>query len=133
MKSMEELKKAAGLCITGALRPEDENGNDAMYKGFLELPTGFRGTVVFGPREGGRWEHVSISHYNRRKLPTWEDMCRVKDIFFGPEEMAVQIHPEESSYVHSVGTGSNKLENVLHLWRPVGGDWSALNSAEVRT
>ena len=50
----------------------------------------------------------------------------VKDIFWDAEETVVQIHPKESEYVHSVGVGKEKRENVLHLWRPVGGDWSRM-------
>ena len=32
---------------------------------------------------GGGWEHVSVSL--ARRCPTWEEMCMVKDIFWGEE------------------------------------------------
>lgn len=92
----------------------------------VTLPSGFCGSVVWGRDEGG-WEHVSVSSYRRSKLPTWHDMCTVKDIFFDAEEEAVQLHPAESRYVHGVGTFADRLENVLHLWRPKDGDWSLMN------
>lgn len=68
----------------------------------------WKGTVVFGFDEGG-WEHVSVSPY-RGKLPTWDDMCEIKDIFWEDEEAVIQIHPKKSEYV-------NILDNCLHLWR----------------
>lgn len=40
-------------------------------------------------------------------------MCVLKDIFFGEEEEVYQIHPKKSQYV-------NRVENCLHLWRPIG-------------
>ena len=63
-------------------------------------------------------QHVSIELYARR-LPTWEEMCFVKDIFWDEEEEVVQIHPKKSHYVN--------LTEALHLWRPVNGDWSIMN------
>ena len=71
---------------------------------------------------GAGWEHVSVSSYKKRQLPDWDIMCRLKEAFWEDEEMVVQIHPKKSEYVHGVGD----LGNVLHLWRPVGGDWSRM-------
>ena len=68
----------------------------------------WRGSVVFGFDEGG-WEHVSVSPY-KGKLPTWDDMCEIKDIFWNDDEEVIQIHPKKSEYV-------NILDNCLHLWR----------------
>lgn len=64
---------------------------------------------------GGGWEHVSVSpkNRNRRVLPTWEEMCAIKDTFWGPEECVVQYHPPKSEYV-------NNYPYCLHLWRPIG-------------
>lgn len=61
---------------------------------------------------GGGWEHVSIAPFNRKYTPSWDDMCYIKDMFFKPEEWAVQYHPAKSEYV-------NIVENRLHLWRPI--------------
>ena len=71
-------------------------------------------------------EHISVSHHKRHKLPTWDDMCKLKDMFFYPEEMVVQIHPAASRYFHGVGDRTN----ILHLWRPQNGDFSVLNRPE---
>ena len=76
-----------------------------------ELTIGdLKGTVIFTPESDDGWEHVSFSPYNLRKLPSWEDMCKLKDIFWGEEEDVIQIHPKRSEYV-------NIMQNCLHLWR----------------
>ena len=62
----------------------------------------------------GMLEHVSVSHRRENIIPTWEEMCAIKDLFFYPEEEVVQIHPKHSEYV-------NLKKNCLHLWRPVSG------------
>ncbi len=59
------------------------------------------------------WDHVSVSTPNR--VPNWAEMCFVKDLFFSPEETAVQFHPKHSEYV-------NNCVNCLHLWRRVGAE-----------
>ena len=97
-----------------------------VHTGNIDLPH-FHESVVFGYNESGIMEHVSVSPWNRNRTPTWKDMCTIKDIFFYPEEMVVQIHPAESRYLHGV----NGLTNVLHLWRPKDGDFSALNHPEL--
>ncbi len=55
------------------------------------------------------WEHVSIS--TRRRVPNWQEMCFVKDLFWSEEECVIQFHPPRSEYV-------NNHPNCLHLWRP---------------
>ncbi|AUV72564.1 hypothetical protein C1940_08835 [Lactiplantibacillus plantarum subsp. plantarum] len=58
---------------------------------------------------GGDWDHVSVSSKNR--TPSWNVMANIKDIFFEPEEVAMQLHPAQSDYV-------NFDEHCLHIWRP---------------
>lgn len=62
----------------------------------------------------GGWEHVSVSY--RHKMPTWDEMCRVKDLFWHEEETVVQFHPKKSEYV-------NNYPFCLHLWRKLGQDF----------
>lgn len=61
--------------------------------------------------DGMGWEHVSVSI--RGRLPTWEEMCHVKRLFWGDEETVIEFHPPRSEYV-------NFHRGVLHLWRPIG-------------
>lgn len=57
---------------------------------------------------GEKWEHVSVSLPGR--TPTWEEMCFVRDLFWGPEETVIQFRPPQSRYV-------NFHEHCLHLRR----------------
>lgn len=116
MRSIEEIKKNPAITIM-----PDQSLPEGMYFCVIRL-WDYKGTVIWAYNENGM-EHVSVSAFSKKKLPTWDDMCKIKDIFFYPEEMAVQIHPPERQYVHGVGD----LENVLHLWRPADGDFSLLN------
>lgn len=126
MKSIEELKQTPHLCVVGRLA-----GKYKIYHGWVNWP-GFKGSVIFGYDEAGLMEHVSVSSYKRKQLPTWDDMCKLKEMFFRPNEMVVQIHPAECRYIHGVSSpGGKPLENVLHLWRPMDGNFSVLNRPEV--
>lgn len=58
---------------------------------------------------GAGWEHASISPYNN-VIPTWDDMCLLKDLIWRDDEAVIQIHPAKAEYV-------NNMKNALHLWR----------------
>jgi hypothetical protein len=64
-------------------------------------------------QDGKRWLHVSTAH--PRRLPSWEELREVKDIFIGRERQAVQKFPKQSEYV-------NIHPNCLHLWCCLDGD-----------
>jgi hypothetical protein len=49
-------------------------------------------------RDDEWWRHVSFSR--RDRLPSWEDLREVKDIFIGKEKIAVQVLPRKSEYVN---------------------------------
>ena len=61
--------------------------------------------------DGMGWKHVSVTRVSDRKVPTWEMMCKVKELFFEPEDWVIQFHPAESEYV-------NNHPGCLHLWKP---------------
>lgn len=61
--------------------------------------------------DGLGWEHVSVS-LNRRRTPTWEEMCWIKNLFFKESETVIQYHPAKENYV-------NCHPYCLHLWRPL--------------
>lgn len=64
--------------------------------------------------DGMGWEHVSVSIYGQpSQVPTWDEMCEVKGLFWEPEDVVIQFHPRESEYV-------NHHPGCLHLWRPIG-------------
>lgn len=67
--------------------------------------------------EGVDWEHISVravKNFNgawKNYLPTWDEMCFVKSLFWDDEDVVMQLHPRKSEYV-------NNHKSVLHLWRP---------------
>jgi hypothetical protein len=65
------------------------------------------------PQPDRVWLHVSMSRKN--KLPTYQDMAEVKELFVGKERKALQIFAEESQHV-------NIHPYCLHLWCLVEGD-----------
>ena len=80
-------------------------------------PKGVNLKVIFSDgRPAYPWDHVGVSLYLppsralSMRVPTWDEMCFVKDLFFDEEEAVVQFHPPESHYV-------NLNKWVLHLWR----------------
>lgn len=64
------------------------------------------------------WEHVSVHAVQRRgkktveRTPTWDEMCEVKNTFWGEDETIVQYHPARADYV-------NQHKHCLHLWKPL--------------
>lgn len=67
----------------------------------------------------GDWQHVSVHAQQPKldgsvqaRLPTWEEMCYVKALFWEPGEAVVQYHPPQENYV-------NVHDHVLHLWKPI--------------
>lgn len=80
--------------------------------GFIKLTDAGTCSVLWCEDEYG-WEHVSISPKKQTKIPTWQDMCQLKDIFFKDDEEALQLHPKKKEYV-------NVMDNCLHLWKPRG-------------
>lgn len=66
--------------------------------------------------DGMSWEHVSVhaaNAHNKSFVPCWDEMCYVKEVFWDPEDVVMQLHPARSEYV-------NAHPAVLHLWRPIG-------------
>ena len=58
---------------------------------------------------GEGWDHVSVSR--RSRPPNWLEMSLVKDLFFKPDETAMQLHVPRDDHI-------NNAVNCLHLWRP---------------
>jgi hypothetical protein len=89
-------------------------GSDASYgnNGLFIVRWGRAALKVLASTNSG-WEHVSISVYRKKRTPTWDEMCYIKDLFWGKEECVIQYHPPLSEYV-------NMHEYVLHLWKPIG-------------
>lgn len=82
-----------------------ESGNNGLF--FVPGRTG-RDDLKIIASDGAGWEHVSVS--KKYECPTWDEMCKVKSLFWNdPEDWAVQYHPPASRYV-------NNHPYCLHLW-----------------
>jgi len=57
--------------------------------------------------DGSFWDHLSVSRVDR--IPSWDDLVMVKEIFIGCEREALQLFPLRSEYV-------NVCKNCLHIW-----------------
>lgn len=101
MKSIEIIKLNNKIDI----RQMGVDGGQG-YINFDRIDRHFNSTVVFS--WGGGWDHVSVSYPDR--CLTWEEMCKVKDIFFRDDECVIQIHPPKGEYV-------NVHPYCLHLWK----------------
>lgn len=84
-----------------------DNITEDGMSGYIFLPH-WSGTVIVST--GAGWEHISVAPKRKSLVPSWEDMCFIKDLFFKENEAAIQIHPPKADYV-------NNMPNCLHLWR----------------
>lgn len=81
------------------------------FNGYFKLMICYEWLQIIAS-DGMGWKHVSVSRFmDGRKVPTWEMMCRVKDLFFEPQDWVIQFHPAHSEYV-------NNHPGCLHLWQP---------------
>ncbi len=99
MKTIEEIKASHRVII-------GQPGADG-FAGQISMPL-WKGTVICST--GAGWEHVSVSPEKMRTMPSWDDMCMIKEIFWKDDESVIQIHPPKVQYV-------NNMPNCLHLWR----------------
>lgn len=105
----------------GCYATSNHDGNNGLF--FVPRRTGEAPLKIIAsdglrvPEEAAElagWEHVSVSLPHR--CPTWEEMCRVKALFWDDEDSVIQFHPPRSRYV-------NVHPYCLHLWRWLGGDF----------
>lgn len=61
--------------------------------------------------DGYGWKHVSVTVAHSTIPPSWSIMCQIKDFFWEPEDVVMQLHPAKSTYV-------NHHPGCLHLWQP---------------
>lgn len=89
----------------GPLGSDDDMGNTGAF--LVPGPLNFKLQVISsGTDEKHGWEHVSVTTYRKKRIPTWIEMCFVKEIFWDPEENVIQFHPppvgvHQQSSVHA--------------------------------
>ena len=67
-------------------------------------------SLIIDDNKVGRIEHASINCLVHNHLPTWEELCELKDIVWFDEEECYQVFPKKSQYV-------NFAKNCMHIWR----------------
>lgn len=77
-------------------------------EGAFQIPF-IRGSLRVIASTGEGWDHVSVSL--ERRCPSWDEMKKIKEMFFLDEEEAFQIFPAKKDYV-------NVHPFCLHWWRP---------------
>jgi hypothetical protein len=92
---------------TGFMASDDSYGNNGRFL-FKQKKNKPDLDVIASDQIG--WEHVSVSTQHR--TPTWEEMCFIKNKFWGPDDCVIQYHPPKSDYI-------NNHSFCLHLWKPV--------------
>jgi hypothetical protein len=93
--------------------PGDNFGAFAAIPG----PCGEKLNIIVTDGRGDSWEHVSVSlaRVGKARLPYWEEMQFIKNLFWDEEDCVVQFHPAKSEYVNNY--------RVLHLWRYLDGEF----------
>ena len=103
MKNLNYLNKYRYELFKGNLGDE--------YNGAFLIPVENKQFFVIASN-GLNWEHVSVSIKNVDRCPKWNEMCKIKEMFFEDEEIVMQLHPKKSEYI-------NLHKYTLHLWRPI--------------
>lgn len=101
MKPIEEIRATRNLFIKA------EAPNDGIGGYYYDTVSDKRLNFIFSYQMG--WEHLSVSMPSR--TPTWEQMCKMKSIFWGEDEVCVEYHPKKEDYV-------NNHPHCLHIWKP---------------
>lgn len=101
MKALEEIRKDPRVLV-------QTKGMDGGC-GWVNVGKGLASAPFVIWSNGGGWDHVSVSYPKR--CTTWEEMCKIKEVFFLPDECCVEFHPAAEDYV-------NFHQYCLHIWRP---------------
>lgn len=83
----------------GPFKSNQTFGNNGLFA--------FKGLNIIAS-DGLGWEHVSVSKPS--STPTWEEMDAVKRLFWGADDLVIQVHPPEKDHI-------NTHKHCLHLWR----------------
>jgi hypothetical protein len=103
----------AARILNGRLASTSADGNYGAFFFTGKLPGRELWCIASEGLDWG-WEHVSTHVANRNGklfMPTWDEMCWVKDQFWDEEDVVMQLHPAKSQWI-------NNHPTTLHLWRP---------------
>lgn len=72
--------------------------------------------------DGSEWHHVSLSR--RDRIPTWDEVMKVKNEFLGEEVEAYKVLPKKADYV-------NLHKYCLHFFSRIDGKRVVLNLQDI--
>jgi hypothetical protein len=108
MTCLEKLTRANRWRIRSGEAATDDT---AGFNGHFLVP--LDGELWFvGLSDGLGWRHLSVYNAQKKLIPSWYTMCRLKDAFFGDLDWVVQFHPGKDDYI-------NDHPGCLHLWQPL--------------
>lgn len=106
---MSDAAKAVVGCPAGWEWVRDLDLGGVMTSGFRSA-NGLTVLVSIERHASGEYRHVSLSR--RSRMPTYDDVKWVKQLFIGDEHAAYQVFPRAAEHVN--------LHNfALHLWQPL--------------
>lgn len=112
MRDREEIRKTTGVEI----KKEGKDGfGGSVYpveykNGKVKIKKDYNSVLHFIFSNGCGFEHLSVSTPVR--TPTWDEMCKMKEIFWRDDEVCMQLHPKKEEYV-------NNHNYCLHIWKPI--------------
>lgn len=112
MRDREEIRKTTGVEI----KKEGKDGfGGSVYpieykNGKVKIKKDYNSVLHFIFSSGCGFEHLSVSTPVR--TPTWDEMCKMKEIFWRDDEVCMQLHPKKEEYV-------NNHNYCLHIWKPI--------------
>jgi hypothetical protein len=108
MTALEKLSRANRWRVRkGRIASDETYGWNGA---FLVPMEGELWHVIISDRMG--WKHLSASNAQKKILPGWNVMCRLKDAFFDDEDLVVQFHPAKADNI-------DDHPYCLHLWMPL--------------
>jgi len=112
VRDREEIRKTTGVEI----KKEGKDGfGGSVYpveykNGKVKIKKDYNSVLHFIFSNGCGFEHLSVS--TPARTPTWDEMCKMKEIFWKDDEVCMQIHPKKEEYV-------NNHNYCLHIWKPI--------------
>lgn len=92
--------------------PYQSKDSDGFNGEFFITVNGMMVRCIASDGEG--WRHVSVSLVNTPHFtPSWDIMCKVKELFWEPDAWVIQYHPPKTNNI-------NIHPGCLHLWEPTG-------------
>jgi len=91
---------------------DERDGNNGAFNLIYETESKRKIKLFVIASDGYSWEHVSVTVKNKKRCPTWSEMCFIKSLFWDDYDMVIQYHPPKSEYI-------SYHDYCLHMWRPM--------------